>query len=284
MFQKRTLIHTLAVFLFLVMLFFIFKSTAKPWEASGHLILAVHAVPFDTADATVSLGIDDIELYHTDGSREKFSVRTRRVTLDPKSTVLEIVLNDTVPVGTYSGFGFTLKSPEIRNSWEEDTAPTPVSLPGERVVLMSPFHIEEDTTSALILAFETFQAIHEDGGIKVFLPVMQIETRFDTELVFTEDQRATLHGGTIESNATYGMDWDYTMRFNFRARPTRDEAKQGTLESVFTETSQEVTVQATSTPEETATSSSEIEADINEEVTASTTEEKTAVEEVEEEV
>ena len=146
---KKNALHTLVVFLFLVALFYVFQTTTKPWEAGGRLVLAVQAVPGSVTDTTLGLGIDDVELYTTDGDVKKVTVRTRRITLDPSRTDTELMLDATVPVGTYSGFGFTLKSPELRNSWEGETAPTHVSLLKEQVVFTSPFHVEKDKTSVI---------------------------------------------------------------------------------------------------------------------------------------
>jgi hypothetical protein len=264
-YKKTLIIQTLLVFLFLVFLFFIITSSAKPWEARGQVVLAVRATSLvDPNASTFGIGIDNVELYHTDTSKEKITVRTRRITLDPRNNTFEIVLNDTVPVGTYSGFGFTLKSPEIRNNWEEDIAPKHVTLLHEHVTISSPFHVEKDKTSALLLVFETHEAIHDKEGTQLYLPVIQVETRFDTTAPNSENQFDVVQGGIIESSATYGMDWDGLMHFNFRAKSVEEETTE--IPQKNTEENNFLQLEATSTleTENTTATTTEIQNEVME--------------------
>lgn len=237
-------------------LFFFFVSPfTPPWEPSGRLILAVRASPSASADLTLLLGIDNVELYRRDGGTQKVTVRSRRVTLEPGNDDLALVLDTQVPVGDYSGFGFKLTSPELRNPWQEDEAPGHISLVGDAVRLDSSYHIDEGVTSAIILAFETLTAIHEKDDTQLYLPVIQIETRSNADASIENEKAIQIQGGRIEHSATYGMDWDGRMRFNFRARkqvePTSSEILPETpLEDIVDVQEEETsTTTATSTPQ-----------------------------------
>ncbi|HCC05327.1 TPA: hypothetical protein DEP58_03405 [Patescibacteria group bacterium] len=227
MFTKHNILLFFGTLLALSLFFFFFISPIPaPWVPSGRLILAVRAVPSPSADFTLLLGIDNIELYKAGGGTEKVTVRTRRVTLEPGSDALALVLDASVPPGNYSGFGFLLTSPELRNSWQEEEAPTYMSLVGDTVRMNSPFHIEKDVTSAIVLAFETLTAIHEKDGVKLYLPVIQTETRFNATPSLEDESAIHIQGGSIEHSATFGMDWDGRMRYNFRASAVESEPKE----------------------------------------------------------
>jgi len=216
----------------LSLVFFYFISPIPaPWFPSGRLILAVRAVPSPSADFAVLLGIDNIELYKVDGGTEMVTVRTRRVTLEPGSDALALVLDASVPTGNYSGVGFLLTSPELRNSWQEDEAPTYMSLVGGTIRLDSPYHIEKDVTSTIVLAFETLPAIHEKDGAKLYLPVIQTETRFNATPFLEDESAIHIQGGVIEHSATFGMDWDGRMRYNFRAQSVEPETTENLVEA-----------------------------------------------------
>ncbi|KKS30655.1 MAG: hypothetical protein UV60_C0006G0018 [Parcubacteria group bacterium GW2011_GWA2_43_11] len=232
--------------------FFIFPVT-PPWQTSGRLVLAVRAVPGPTADFTLLLGVDNIELYKADGGTEKVTVRVRRVTLVPGSDALAVVLDASVPTGNYSGFGFILTSPELRNSWQEDEAPTHMSLVGDTVRLDSPYHIEKDVTSTIVLAFDTLTSIHEKDGAQLFLPVIQIETRFNATPLPEEESTIHIQGGIIEHSATYGMDWDGRMRYNFRAPAVESEPTENLQVEFPTDTATDIDILAV--PDDSATTS-----------------------------
>src|SRR3989339_607118 len=136
MLTKQNTILFLGTLMLLSLVFFFFVSPlTPPWMPSGRLVLAVRAVPLSEADRTLLLGIDDVLLYKADGGIEKVTVRARRVTLEPTSDTMTLVLDTNVAVGNYSGFGFTLTSPELRNSSQGDEAPTYITLAGDTVRL-----------------------------------------------------------------------------------------------------------------------------------------------------
>jgi len=262
MFQWRIILHTLIVFFVLVALFFIFTATTKPWEKSGRLVLVVYAIPvLDDTDILFDLGIDDIELYTTNNSTKKVKARVRRFTLNPKNNSLEILVDTNVPATTYSGFSFSLQSPELKNNLESDTAPTPVSLIEEKITINNTsFHVEKDTTSSIILGFETTQAIQDNEGKKVYLPVLHLETRSNTSVVTQENGTNVVQSGVIEGNATYGMNWNGIMRFNYRARSKQEEMMQMEQEDM----PYEPTIETIETVEKTTDTSTTTEENVTE--------------------
>jgi hypothetical protein len=166
-------------------------------------------------------------------------------------------------VGDYSGFSFTLKSPSLTNPWQDDEAPEGITIPGERVSLMSPYVVRENETTTIILNVETVQALHEKDGMQIYLPVVQIETRNGSDASVSATM-VQIRGGEITSSATYGMTWEGTMRYNFRERtpvqepaptaepepaPTVETAPAATSSSASTTDAAETTT-ATTTDEE----------------------------------
>ncbi len=239
--------------------FLFFRTASKPWEESGHFVLAFRTAPGPHEDFLLSFGIDDLKLLTENGKSETVTILSRRVTLNPNNSTLTLVLDTEVPTGGYSGFVFTLKSPELQNSWEEDTAPNAVTLAGETIHLSVPYTIAPNVTSAVILAFETQNVIKNRDGKHVFLPVVQIETRSNTTVTQTGDM-IEVTGGTILHSATFGMDWDGTMRYNFRAKNVVSESKvtQKTTVPLPVESSPATSLDTSSTTKQLATSSADI--------------------------
>jgi len=210
---------TLTVFaVVLVLVYFLTTSVKQPWEAGGRLVVAVRTTPGKTSNETIVLGIDTMRLVEQDGTNRTVNTLTKRVTLTPGSDHVDILFDMTAPVGDYSGLSFVLKSPELRNSWEEDTAPTPITLEGDTVQLDSAFRVEKETTSVIVLSFETIQALYDTDGATRYLPVIQVETRTGTTVTMNDDGSPVLEGGTIVKSATYGMGWDGLMHYNTRAK------------------------------------------------------------------
>ncbi len=202
-----------------ILLFLYFRPSAtKPWEETSKFTLAIRPVPTAVkTDTTLGFGIDDVELYKKDGTIKSITILTRRIMIDPNKNDLQLVLETDAPVGTYSGFSFVMKSPELKNPWQQDTPPEHVTLISDNIRLDAPFKIEKDKNSAVILSFETMQAIHKQDEKNIYLPVVQIETRSGVTTNTENKNSITIQGGTIENSATFGMDWDGRMRYNFRA-------------------------------------------------------------------
>jgi hypothetical protein len=208
-----------------------------------------------------------MELFRSDGTSEQVTIRTRRVLLTPGSDELTLVLDTEVPTGSYTGFGFTIKSPEIRNPWQEDKAPEPILLTHDHMKLSVPFVVQKDSTAAIILALETMQAIHTKDETQFYLPVVQIETRTGVVVESENDTTyATVSGGEIQNSSTFGMDWNGRTRFNYREKestlnaepttqtvPIEETLKHRDSASIDVETSATTSV-ATSTEKATSTS------------------------------
>lgn len=218
--QKYKLIILYAIILLAVsFLIFLYlrPSATKPWEETSKFTLAVRAVPYiNKTDTTLGFGIDNVELYKKDGTIKSITILTRRVMIDPNKNNLMLVLETDAPTGSYSGLSFTMKSPEMKNPWQQDTPPEHVSLISDNIRLDSPFEIKKDKDSAVILAFETMQAIHKKEDKNIYLPVIQIETRSGVNTNVENKNSIIIQDGKIENSATFGMSWNGKMRYNFR--------------------------------------------------------------------
>jgi multidrug efflux pump subunit AcrB len=203
-------------------IFFIFKKTSTmPWEESGNLVIAIKTTPGSKTNNTFEIGIDNIELYKKNGETKQITILTKRILLNKNSNELELLLDTNVPTGEYSGIGFTMKSPEIKNPWQEDEAPEYVSLLNDHISLKKEFKVKKDTTSAIILSFESFNAMHKDNDEQVYLPIIQMETRTNPAVKEINKNVIKITGGDIENISTFGMDWDGRMRYNFRPKPKK---------------------------------------------------------------
>lgn len=198
-----------------------FLPGATPWVPTGRLVIAVRAVPYTETDRTLGFGLDDMTLTTGDDTTE-VNILARRVQLDPKSEAVTVILDTSARTGGYSGFGFTLSSPELRNPWQGSAVPESVSLTHDTVAFPIAYQVVEGETTVILLSFETVQALHEKDGTKEYLPVVQAETRHGGSVGVDESGAIRIEGGTISASATYGMDWDGRMRYNFRAH-TPDE-------------------------------------------------------------
>ncbi len=225
-FLHKRVLQLLGILISGLILLFLLTSPTKPWEDSGRLVLLVTRAPNEVSELVMGLGIDDVYLLTKEGKEKKVTIRSRRFFIQPHSTTLTIILDTDAPAREYQGFGFMLSSPELRNSTNEETPPTHVTLPHETVFIPSPFTIGKDMTSSIILSFETETAMHEENSGKTYLPVIQVETR-DGVSLGGDDTSALVEGGSVTSIGTYGMDWSGRVRFNYRAGRREDEIPQG---------------------------------------------------------
>lgn len=197
-----------------------FGMTASlPWVPTGRLAILVHSSPNLTTTAQLGLGIDDVRLHRNDGVVERATVLTRRILFDSNNDSFILLIDTHVPEGTYTGFSFVLKSPELRNAWQQDVPPDHVSLLNDAVFMDVVYQVAHDSLTAIMLGFETQRTLFEEEDGIVYLPVIQVETRYNTTLDVAQDGTATIAGGTINASATYGMDWDGRVRYNFRPKP-----------------------------------------------------------------
>jgi hypothetical protein len=223
------------------------------------LAIAVYPIPGPAREEGRALGVnvEDIMMLSDTGKEIRATVRTRHLLLRDTDTGLRLILETNVAAGSYAGIRLTLSSPEQRNAWEGDKAAAPVSLAGEQITLAVPFRVDADATTALVLGFETNQAIRDRDGAKLYLPVIHTETRAGAAVDTVTEDAVEVSGGTVLQSKMFGMDWDGTMYFNYRARedgllryapePTEPEVLEQTPD---TETEpQEETPSATSTGE-----------------------------------
>jgi|GEM_PF-2742502 len=225
------ILSALLVLLLIAILVVVFVRPAETLLGpTGRVVIVAYAIPVPGRDAeqTMGLGVDNVMLQGALGDEARASLFTRRVLLNSNDIVRHKLLEASVPVGSYGGVQFTLKSPELRNAWEGEEAPQSVTLHGDQVVLGVPYSVTEETTTAILLGFETLQALHENEQGNVYLPVVQTETRTNATIVDEGDGIVRIEGGVITASATYGMDWDQDMKLNFRARtkttPTTPQA------------------------------------------------------------
>jgi len=206
----------------LVTLFHYIAPGSAPWTPSGTLVVAVRNVVYEKTDLSLNLGLDNFMLLTQDGTQVPASLRTRRVAFDQDHTGNTILLNTSVPAGSYTGLRFLLTSPELKNPWQGDTPPAQVVLGESNLLLPSSFVVHEGETTVMILGFETISALHESKEGYTYLPVIQLETRSGAVITQAKHNATSITGGTILNSATYGMDWDGQMRLNYRARnPSR---------------------------------------------------------------
>jgi len=191
-----------------------------PWDERGELIIATYAIPGPTKEDGRALGIniDDVSLIRDTGESVPVTVLSRHLLLSDTDTSLHRMLDTSLAVGSYTGIRITLSSPEQRNNWEEDDAATSVALGGEYVFLDIPISVDKDTVTTVLLGFESNQSLRSLDGATVYLPVIHTETRVGARVDATEDGTVEVREGTILESKMFGMDWDGTVYFNYRAK------------------------------------------------------------------
>lgn len=191
-----------------------------PWEESGSLVVAVRVLPGPVREDDRALGVnvDDVMLVRDTGDAVRATVLTRHVLLADTDDSVRVILETNVAVGSYAGVRLSLSSPEQRNAWTGDMAPAPITLVGEHMSLDIPFTVEKDTITALVLGFETNQAIHEHEGNNVYLPVIHTEARVGADVNTIAGDVVEVSGGSILGSKMFGMDWDASTYFNYRAQ------------------------------------------------------------------
>ncbi len=190
--------------------------TLLPWEARGNLSFLVYAKPAAEEQAELlTLGFTDVTLIRTDGETLPLRAAPRAALRTPP--YFEPVVERDVPAGSYAGIRFSMRSPEIRNAWQGDTAPEGVALLHDIIELPVPFTVHPDATTILLAGFETETALHHHNGERVYLPVITLEVREKGDITHTTDDGTQISGGVLTLSTLYGMQWDGTMRRNVRA-------------------------------------------------------------------
>jgi hypothetical protein len=211
-----------------------------PWEESGTVVVVTRAIPEPARSSPSVLGFGLADMRLTEGDDAvRLALTIRRILLDVQDTRPYELLRTDVHTGLYTGIGFSMKSPELRNDWQEKSPPQHVALGAEEIYLDTPFTVEADTVTVIILGFESLQAIRPRDESVVYLPVIHAEVRTGAVVEPGEGTSVTVRDGSIVHNIIFGMDWDGTIRKNFRARtviPAQEEpapvATEETLEVV----------------------------------------------------
>jgi uncharacterized RDD family membrane protein YckC len=220
--RKRLTIGLFAIMLLGVAAWYLWYVAPKgaPWGASGTLVIATYAMPGPVTEDGRALGVsvNDVRLVREDGEEIAATVLSRHLLLKDTDTAIQRMVETSLAVGSYRGVRITLGNPERRTAWEGDVAASPVTLAGEEVFLEIPFRIDQDLVTALLLGFESNQALRERDGTTVYLPVVHVETRVGASVGEQDDDVVEVRGGEILGNKMFGMDWDGTTYFNYRAR------------------------------------------------------------------
>lgn len=202
---------------------------AQPWDTTGTLVVAVQTTAHDDEGILAGLGLDTMSILQDD-DEVQVSLLTRRVRLD-RAQNLTVVLEQTVPIGAYTGFAFDIRSLETRPEQDGDAAITALYPYRDRVTLPAAFTVNEDAVTTIILGIETANRVRlEEDGNGTYFPVFQIETRDAAAVIRTGDTTA-ISGGTITESAMFGMDLYGTMRRNYRERFL--DGPDGTIEEAI---------------------------------------------------
>jgi len=221
----RVLVGILALLIVAIAAVLFLRPSAAPWTPSGRVAIVVYAVPTaDRSEARIfGVGIDDVLFTSTAGATERASMLTRRVQLSSDRISRYLVLEADTAVGSYSTIRFSMKSPEVRNDWQGNAPAESVQPVSEEIELAVPYEVAGGETTAILIGIETFQALHEENGVLLYLPVFQTETRTGATIIKEAGDTVSIEGGVIVGSATYGMDWSGEVRYNFRAPAMRPE-------------------------------------------------------------
>lgn len=256
-----------------VLLWFILRPGAAPWTPSGTFTMLIESVPEPVApEQILEISIRNVRLHRASGDTETLSHAGVRAALDPHHPHAQTLEVLEVPTGRYTGLSFELRSPALRNDWQEDTAPGALTLAHERVYIPLTFEIAEGGETTLHTRVETARAIHIDQtgefDLPVYLPAFTVDLWQNAHISPDEQGSPSIVDGTLITSTFFGQQWDGSMREHRRAKdrlvssklpsvPEISETNQ-TNEPSFVASSTATTTEAvaTSTP---ATSSEMIE-------------------------
>jgi hypothetical protein len=211
----------------------------------------------------LGFGLADVRLMEGKNA-VRLALTTRRILLDVQDTRPYELLRTNVHTGSYTGIGFSMKSPELRNDWQEESPPEHVALGAEEIFLDTPFTVETGTITVIILGFESLQAIRQHDDTVVYLPVIHTEVRTGATVELGDGTSVTVRNGSIVHNVIFGMDWDGTIRKNFRARTATPVQEQPA--PVVTQDTPQV---ADNALEETASTSADADGSVSTSTTTS---------------
>jgi hypothetical protein len=183
------------VVLLLIVAFFLTKGR-------GEIVVAYRASPGEYVPLSATL--TRLDVVTEDGDVHTLLRRDRP--LDMRATMTETRLAESsIPAGRYTEVRISLAKP-LTESGDRLARTTPtLHVPAE-------FTVESGNTATIILTFQPQYAVYEQEGMDVFVPVIGVETRSNVDVSVP----GTITGGTIETNATFGVDFEGNVKRNFR--------------------------------------------------------------------
>ncbi|MEX0672923.1 MAG: DUF4382 domain-containing protein [Candidatus Paceibacterota bacterium] len=115
--------------------------------------------------------------------------------------------------GAYDRVRVTIASVEVTT---EDGETTEATLPSNHVTLDGTVNVTTGATSSVLLDVEADRSIHVAADSSfVFAPVIQMETRSNSNVEVTSENMLTITGGSVDADVTFGVDLAGNSQANF---------------------------------------------------------------------
>jgi hypothetical protein len=208
MLSKRSQTGVILLLLIIVAIgvgiYFYFSDGAQ--ENKGRVVFAI------TDDAKnlegvsqIMITVDTIEAHSTTDAWVALSNTQKTYDLlELKSqSKLEVVSDTEVAAGTYDQVRMHISKVVVVDAQGEHEA----KLPSNELKINTDLEVKEDATATATFDFIADESLHITGnGMYILAPVVQVETRSNTDVEVDADNTLTINGGTVKQNKKVGMD------------------------------------------------------------------------------
>jgi hypothetical protein len=164
----------------------------------------------------VTLAVDKVELYNSTKGWVTVSSdsKTYKLLELNKKGEKQIYATAEVPADTYSRARVTLGDVTVHTSNKGDKTAT---VPSHTIDTSLSIVVNPDQTSSLNLDVLADKSVHTTAkGEYVFTPVVSIDGRSNATVTTADTGVVTQTGGTVDTNATVGMDVDGSVKNDFQ--------------------------------------------------------------------
>ncbi len=210
--QMGTIITLVVILLLVVVGYYLYSSGTlgnlgtSSSQGSGRVVFAVTDAAANMGSVSkVLVTVDDVQAHSTTEGWVTISSTSKTYDLlELKSSgELALVADTNVKAGSYDQVRLDVSKVVVVDSTGEHEA----KLPSNELKINTNLEVNANQTSTATFDFIADESLHITGNGKYILaPVIQVETRSDTEVNEKGNSRVEINGGSVKSKAKVGMD------------------------------------------------------------------------------
>src|SRR3989338_280038 len=195
----------------LVLLLLLVGCTSAPSNpnggaSTGRIVIGITDAAANMESVSkIDVTIDQIQVHSASKGWVTVSSTSKTVDLLAlKSQSMVVALTDVnLQPGTYQQLRLQISKVMVT----DETGTTEAKLPSNELKLVGQLDVNSNSTSTVVLDVLADESLHVTGNGKYILaPVIQMETRSNATVEAGSNNSISVRGGTVKSNAKFGMD------------------------------------------------------------------------------